>query len=112
MNTMTRMEFLKTSLKAGLFKNRNWILSAFSLTDFNDKKLQGVVHRAPTYSYTMLGDEEIVISDAPKDAPLFDKSEVIEAEFGWLSSIEKLTRTTMGNLCSTHVSSIMRLDPS
>ena len=98
MNTMTRMEFLKTSLKAGLFKNRNWILSAFSLTDFNDKKLQGVVHRAPTYSYTMLGDEEIVISDAPKDAPLFDKSEVIEAEFGWLSSIEKLTRTTMGNL--------------
>lgn len=98
MNTMTRMEFLKTSLKAGLFKNRNWMLSVFSLTDFNDKKLQGVVHRAPTYSYTMFGDEEVVISDAPKDAPLFNKSDVVEAEFGWLSNIEKLTRTTLGNL--------------
>lgn len=98
MKTITRMEYLKLSLKTEQFKNRNWILSAFSLTDFNDKKMPGVIHRAPTYVYTMLGDEEIIIEDAVKDIPLFNKNEVFEAEFGLLPNIEKPTRTSMGNL--------------
>lgn len=98
MKSISKMEFLKLSMKTQLYKNRNWILSVFSVTDFTDKKMLNVIHRAPTYSYIMLGDEEITISDAPKDGPLFNKNDVIEAEFGLISSIEAPTTTTLGNL--------------
>jgi hypothetical protein len=97
--TISRLEYIKNAFKSKLYLDRNWILSVFSLTNFGNKKLENVIHRGETYSYFCDGaKDEIIITDAPKDAPLFSIYDKIEVLFGFIESIEAPTVTTLGNL--------------
>ncbi len=98
-SAITKMEFLHLSFKNGWYKRRNWVLSATALTEIGDKKMEFVVHRNAGYVYFMAGSQdEIIISDAKKDEPLFGIHDKIEVLFGILSNVEKPTITTVGNL--------------
>lgn len=97
--TLTRMEYIKNAFKTKLYLERNWVLSVFSLTNFGNKKLENVIHRGETYTYFCVGsNEEIIISDAPKNAPLFNIHDKLEVLYGFISSVEVPTVTTFGNL--------------
>lgn len=98
--SMTKKEFLEYSFKNKLYLNRDWVLSSFSVASFVNIKKPGVLHKGTTYTYFINGnsDEEIIISDAPKEGAVFSIHEKLEVLYGFLSNIEKPTVTTLGNL--------------
>lgn len=99
MDSITKLEYVLNGFKNKLYRDRNWLLSVFSLTSFGDKKLDNVVQRGDTYTYFCNGStDEIIISDAKKGEPLFTINDKVEVLFGLISSIEKPTVTTFGNL--------------
>jgi hypothetical protein len=95
---LTKLELLYHSFKNELYRDRDWVLSILSMTQFADKKKELVVHREPTYVYFIADGEECIISDAKVNEPLFNIKDKVEVLFGLLSNIEKPTVTTVGNL--------------
>lgn len=97
--SMSRIDYLYYSFKNKLYLYRNWVLTATTVSSLANKKLQNVVHRESTYAYFIdENNEEVIITDAPKEGPLFNIKEKVEVLFGLLSNIEKPTITTVGNL--------------
>ena len=96
--TTTKIDYLIKSFKEKKYLERNWVLSTFSIALFNNKKLEGVVHRENTYTYFIEDGEEVVITDAEKDVPLYKIGDKIEVLYGLLSNIETNIVTTYGNL--------------
>lgn len=96
--TTTKIDYLIKSFKEKKYLDRNWVLSTFSIALFNNKKLEGVVHRENTYTYFIEDGEEVVITDAEKDVPLYKIGDKIEVLYGLLSNIETNIVTTYGNL--------------
>ena len=98
LTSITKSEYLYKSFKEKLYYNRSWVLSAFSVADFQNKKQEQVVHRSSTYCYFVENGAEIIISDAVANEPLFKIGDKIEVMFGLLSNIETNIVTTYGNL--------------
>ena len=71
LTSITKSEYLYKSFKEKLYYNRSWVLSTFSVADFQNKKQEQVVHRSSTYCYFVENGAEIIISDAVANESLY-----------------------------------------
>ena len=99
-NSMSSREYLDYSFKHSLYKNRDWVINAFSITESVEKEKLGIVFRLPTYSFfkDIETGEEVIISDAKRNEPIFSIHDETEVLFGMLPNITTATRTSLGNL--------------
>ena len=98
---MKKLDYLKRSIINKQYNVRNWILSCFAITKFDESKLtldeQNNVLMLRDWGYE-IGTTKEKIEDANKNEPAFKFSDVITIDHEWYPGLKAPIETTIGRL--------------
>ncbi len=93
---MNKLEYFKLALKNQLYKNKNWLLKAFSITRGTDTSTIPFDILIQPWGYSVNDDDKTKISDGKPDTPLYLFTDTITLDSTDLPNITDSVETTIG----------------
>lgn len=96
---MTRLEYLKYALSLELYKQKDWIISAFSITRDYVTQREGMLVKQP-WGFSVIKSEGTLeaITDGKANEPLFTFKERITIDNTWAINVKEPVETSIGNV--------------